>query len=158
MHEIFTDRSQKPASAEAVYRVHAESDTLERLTPPWERARVVARGGSIEQPGSKVTRSVSVGLFSQNWIAEDVAIEPNKMIRDVMRTGPFRFWEHTHKFIPGGANFSWLEDTVEYEFPLGWFGRFVGGAYTHRRLQRMFDWRHKVTGEQLAAKVAKENF
>jgi len=157
MTETFTYRSKMPASAEAVYRFHAEPDALERLTPPWEKAQVVARTGSIERPGSKVTLRVSVGPFWQNWIAEHVDCEPNKMFRDTMRTGPFRRWEHTHKFFPETGQSSWLEDTVEYEFPLGWLGKLVGGAYTHRRLQRMFEWRHKQTAEQLASRSAKEH-
>lgn len=155
--ETFSYRSKMPASAEAVYRFHAEPDALERLTPPWEKAQVVARTGSIEQPGSRVTLRVSVGPFSQNWIAEHVVCEPNKMFRDVMRSGPFRHWEHTHKFFPETDCTSFLEDSVEYEFPLGWLGKLFGGAYTRRRLQRMFEWRHKVTAEQLLARVAKGN-
>jgi ligand-binding SRPBCC domain-containing protein len=154
MTETFIYRSKMPASAEAVYRFHAEPDALERLTPPWEKAQVVARTGSIEHPGSTVTLRVSLGPFSQNWIAEHVACEPNKMFRDAMRTGPFRKWEHTHTFVPETDRTSWIEDFVEYEFPLGWLGKFIGGAYTHRRLQRMFEWRHKVTAEQLAARTA----
>jgi ligand-binding SRPBCC domain-containing protein len=72
------------------------------------------------------------------------------MFRDVMIAGPFRRWEHTHLFISDGQNKSWLEDRVEYEFPLGWFGKLVGGAYTHRRLSRMFAWRHQTTAEAVA--------
>jgi ligand-binding SRPBCC domain-containing protein len=154
MSETFTYRSEMPASAEAVYRFHAEPDALERLTPPWEKAQVVARTGSIERPGSKVTLRVSVGPFSQHWIAEHVAVEPNRMFRDVMLTGPFRRWEHIHKFIPETDHSSWLEDVVEYEFPLGWLGKLFGGAYTHHRLQRMFEYRHRVTAEQLIARTA----
>ena len=66
MNEIFTYRSKMPPSAEAVYRFHAEPDALERLTPPWEKAQVVARTGGIEEPGSKVTLRVAVGPFSQD--------------------------------------------------------------------------------------------
>jgi ligand-binding SRPBCC domain-containing protein len=51
------------------------------------------------------------------------------MFRDIMRTGPFRHWEHTHKFIPENEHSSWLEDTVEYEFPLGKLGKLFGGAH-----------------------------
>jgi uncharacterized protein len=72
------------------------------------------------------------------------------MFRDVMIAGPCRRWEHTHLFIPDGQNKSWLEDRVEYEFPLGWFGKLIGGAYTKRRLSRMFAWRHRVTAEAVA--------
>jgi ligand-binding SRPBCC domain-containing protein len=156
MFEKFTYRSKMPASAQQVYQFHAEPEALERLTPPWENSKVVARTGRIEQPGSTVTIRVTVGPFSQNWIAEHVACEPNKMFRDVMRTGPFRRWEHTHRFTPDTDDSSWLEDTVEYEFPLGWLGKLVGGAYTHRRLQRLFEWRHKATVEQLNSRRVRQ--
>ncbi len=152
MSEIFIYRSQMPVSAEAVYRFHTAPDALERLTPCWEKTRIVARTGSIERPGSQVTLRVAVGPFSQNWIAEHVACEPNRMFHDRMRTGPFRRWEHIHKFIPETDHSSWLEDTVEYEFPLGWLGRLLGGAYTRRRLRRLFEYRHRITVEQLTAK------
>jgi uncharacterized protein len=152
MSEIFKFRSRMPASAEEVYRLHAEPDALERLTPPWENMRVVARTGGIEQPGARTTMLVSVGPFSQDWIAEHTACVPGKMFRDVMVSGPFRRWEHTHEFQSESADSSWLEDRVEYEFPLGWLGLLLGGGYTRRRLQRMFEWRHKTTAEILKSR------
>jgi uncharacterized protein len=155
MSEIFKFRSRMPASAEEVYRFHAEPEAFERLTPPWEKARVVARTGSIEQEGSRTTLRVSVGPFSQDWIAEHRACEPGKMFRDVMVSGPFRRWEHTHEFQAESAETSWLEDRVDFEFPLGRLGRCIGGAYTRRRLQTMFEWRHKKTAEILQARKAK---
>jgi uncharacterized protein len=157
MSEIFAYRSKMPASAESVYRFHAEPDALEQLTPPWEKVRLVARTGSIERPGSKVTLRVSVGPFSQNWISEHTACDPKVMFRDVMRSGPFRRWEHTHRFIAETDYSSWLEDTVEYEFPFGWLGKLFGGTYTRWRLQRLFEWRHKTTAEQLIARAVKTN-
>jgi len=148
--ELFVYRTQMPASASAVYAWHAEPDALTRLTPPWENARVIERTGSIEQSGSRVKIRLRVGPFFQTWTAEHTACEPGRMFRDVMIAGPFRRWEHIHLFIPEAQNKSWLEDRVEYEFPLGWFGKLVGGAYTQRRLSRMFAWRHRVTAEALA--------
>lgn len=152
MSELFAYRSRMPASAEVVYRFHAEPDALYRLTPPWEKAQVIASTGGIEKIGSLVTLRVSVGPFSQNWIAEHVACEPGKMFRDAMRSGPFRKWEHTHLFTPETENSSWLEDRVEFDFPLGALGKLFAGAYIHNRLQRMFEWRHKTTFEILAAR------
>jgi ligand-binding SRPBCC domain-containing protein len=77
------------------------------------------------------------------------------MFRDVMVSGPFRLWEHTHRFEPESESSSWLEDRVDFELPLGWIGRWLGDGYTRRRLQRMFAWRHKVTAEAVAARAAK---
>jgi ligand-binding SRPBCC domain-containing protein len=155
MSETFTFRSKMPASAEEVYRFHGEPDALERLTPSWEKVKVIERTGSIEQLGSTVTLRITVGPFTQDWLAEHVACEPNVMFQDAMRSGPFRRWEHTHRFLPDTAHSSWLEDTVEYEFPLGWLGKLIGGAYTRRRLQRLFEWRHQTTAEQLADRAAR---
>jgi uncharacterized protein len=150
MSELFTYRSRVPASAEAVYRFHLESGALERLTPPWERVRILSRTGNIDSPGSHVTLRVSVGPFSQDWISEHTACEPGRFFRDVMVSGPFPRWEHTHKFLPDTATSSWLEDTAEYDLPFDWLGKLLAGAYTRRRLQRLFVWRHRITEEQLA--------
>lgn len=88
-----------------------------------------------------------IGPITQFWIAEHAASEPGKMFRDVMVSGPFKKWEHTHLFSADGANASWLEDRVEYEMPLGWLGKTLGGWYARRRLGRMFAWRHEVTAQ-----------
>jgi ligand-binding SRPBCC domain-containing protein len=155
--ELFVYRSKIPASANAVYDWHALPDALTRLTPPWENARVIEQTGGIEDVGSRVKIRLRVGPFSQTWTAEHTACEPGRMFRDVMISGPFRRWEHTHLFIPDGENSSWLEDRVEYEFPFGWLGRLFGGAYTRRRLTRMFEFRHRVTAQAFHQESAKSN-
>jgi ligand-binding SRPBCC domain-containing protein len=152
MPELFVHRSHMAASAQALYDFHAEPDALQRLTPPWENAKVVEQTGGIEDLGSQVKIQLRVGPITQTWTAEHAACEPGKMFRDAMISGPFRKWEHTHLFIPDGQNASWLEDRVEYEFPLGWLGKLVAGAYTRRRLTRMFEYRHRVTAEALLKK------
>ena len=145
-----------PASAETVYAFHAEPGALQSLTPPWEKMEILATTGPISQLGSQVKLRVRVGPFSQTLIAEHVAHELNHMFRDKMIHSPFRFWEHTHLFLPESATTSFLEDRVDYELPLGWLGRFLAGAYTRRRLQRMFEWRHKVTAEAVAKRQNSE--
>ena len=150
MSELFVYRTEMPASAEEVYAWHAQPGALTRLTPPWESARVIEQTGGIDQPGSRVKIRVRVGPLIQIWTAEHTACEPGRMFQDVMISGPFRRWQHTHLFIPDGANSSWLEDRVEYEFPLGWLGKLLAGAYTRRRLLRMFEFRHSVTFEAFA--------
>jgi ligand-binding SRPBCC domain-containing protein len=139
-----------PASAEDVYCFHAQPDALTRLTPPWENATVFEQTGGIEELGSRVKIRVKIGPLSQIWVAEHTACQPGRMFRDTMVSGPFRKWEHTHLFVPDGAQTSWLEDRVEYVTPLGWLGKTFGGWYARRRLGRMFAWRHAVTAEALA--------
>lgn len=138
-----------PASAEVVYRFHAEPDALEQLTPPWENAEVIERTGGIEEIGSRVRLRLRLGPFSQVWVAEHVACEPGRMFRDVMLRGPFVKWEHTHEFHAESEESSWLEDRIQYELPFGWLGDLAGGAYVRKRLKRMFEWRHSRTRDIL---------
>ena len=151
MSELFIHRSRVPAPAEAVYRWHTLPDALLRLTPPWDKAQVVEETGGIEQLGSRVTLRVQIGPFSQVWTAERTASEPGRMFRDSMISSPFRRWEHTHLFLPETENSSWLEDRIAFQFPLGWLGKLSAGAYTRRRLERLFAYRHRVTVEAFAA-------
>jgi ligand-binding SRPBCC domain-containing protein len=139
-----------PVSAQALYEFYARPDALQRLTPPWENAKVIEQTGGIEQIGSHVKIQLRVGPITQTWTAVHSACEPGRMFRDVMISGPFRRWEHTHLFVPNGEQASWLEDRVEYEFPLGGLGKLFGGAYTRRRLKRMFVYRHQVTADAVA--------
>lgn len=147
MTERFIRRTRIAASAEKVYRWHAEPGALERLTPPWENAEVVESTGGIEQIGSRVKLRVRIGPFQQTWIAEHTAYEPGRMFQDTMVRGPFPHWEHTHRFIPESADACWLEDTVEYKLPLGALGRMVAGWYIRRKLGRLFAYRHRITVE-----------
>jgi len=152
--ELFVFRSRMPASAESVYRFHAQPEALQVLTPPWEKSTVYEQSGGIEAPGSRVKIKLRIGPLSQTWIAEHVACEPGRMFRDVMVSGPFKKWEHTHLFVPEGQHASWLEDRVEYQMPWGWLGKAFGGWYARQRLRRMFAWRREMTAKAVAEEIS----
>jgi hypothetical protein len=40
-----------------------------------------------------------------------------------------------------------LIDRIEYELPLGALGRIFGSGFARRKLERMFEFRHRVTKE-----------
>jgi hypothetical protein len=150
MNEILFKRTHLPVAAERAFQWHVEAGALERLTPSWEEARVIAYVGRADQVGSRVTLSVKEGPFRRKWIAVHTACEPGRMFRDEQVSGPFSRWVHTHSFIPDGENASWLEDRVEYKLPLGWLGRIVAGNRIRRKLERLFDYRHRVTLQALS--------
>jgi uncharacterized protein len=95
---------------------------------------------------------VPVGPIWQTWIAEHIDGVPGRMFRDIMISGPFRLWQHTHEFHSETPHSSWLEDRVEYQLPFGWLGKLIAGSYIRRRLQRMFEWRHKTFAEILTSR------
>jgi len=151
MAKVFIRRSRIGASAEELFRWHAESGALERLTPDWEPLEVVQRAPSIHNGARGILR-VRVGPIPVQWVFEHRDYEEGRQFRDVQVQGPFRKWDHTHRFIPDGPESCWLEDRIEYELPLGIIGEFLGGWLVRRKLRRMFEYRHRITQEAMAAK------
>jgi ligand-binding SRPBCC domain-containing protein len=80
-------------------------------------------------------------------VAEHVAFEPGKMFADRMVKGPFAQWLHKHIVTPRGEAECVLTDDVDYELPLGIVGRVFGEWLANRNLERLFEFRHRVTRE-----------
>ena len=58
-----------PASAEAVFDWHEAPGAFERLTPPWERVRVVRHAGGIRD-GARVSLLVGPWPLALRWEME----------------------------------------------------------------------------------------
>ena len=148
--EVFIKRSGMPASAAAVFRWHARPGAFERLGPPWESVEIVERTGGI-QNGARVVLRMRMGLVWQRWVAEHRDYEEGRQFRDVQISGPFAQWDHTHRMEPVEAGGCQLEDRIEYALPLGLLGRVFGGAFTRKKLERLFRYRHATTQHDVAA-------
>jgi ligand-binding SRPBCC domain-containing protein len=142
----FTKESIIRASAAEVFAFHEAPDAFERLQPPWQTTEILQPPSSLET-GTRVVLRTKVGPVWQTIVAEHVAYEPGKMFADRMLRGPFASWLHKHIVTPRGEHECLLTDDIEYELPLGILGRVVGGAYARRNLERLFEFRHRVTRE-----------
>jgi len=140
----FVATTRIPTSAEAVFDWHEAPGAFERLTPPWERVRVLRHEGGIRD-GARVSLRVGPWPFSLRWELEHRDYQPGRSFTDVQLSGPFRSWKHVHRMIPQGPAACLLEDTIEYELPLGVIGRLIGRPLVQRKLQRLFAYRHQVT-------------
>ena len=150
MHRItFVASSRIPASAEAVFDWHEALGAFERLTPPWERVRVVRHEGGIRD-GAQVSLLVGPAPFSLRWDLEHRDYQHGRSFTDLQTRGPFRFWKHVHRMIPEGPDACVLDDTIEYELPLGRVGWLVGRLFVERKLRRLFAYRHDITRRAFA--------
>ncbi|NTV93783.1 MAG: SRPBCC family protein, partial [Chlorobiaceae bacterium] len=82
------------------------------------------------------------------WETEITRVEKPFLFEDRQKSGPYASWVHLHEFreIPGGVE---MTDTVEYEMPMDWFGNLVNDLIVRRRLEEVFLYRRKKTGEIL---------
>jgi ligand-binding SRPBCC domain-containing protein len=142
----FVKESLIHASAPKVFAFHEARDAFERLQPPWQTTEIVQPPASLEV-GARVVLRIKVGPFWQTIVAEHIAYEPGKMFADQMIEGPFSKWVHRHIVTPRGEGACTLTDEIEYELPLGVLGRVFGGWFAQRNLERLFEFRHRVTRE-----------
>ena len=140
----FVKESRIAAVPAEVFAFHASAGALQRLTPPWERVRLIEGGDSIK-PGSRVVLETRLGPIPLRWVAEHTEYEPGRMFADTQLKGPFARWYHRHWFLDDGAGGTLLRDEVDYEPPLGGLGRMVAGKYLEGKLRKMFDYRHEAT-------------
>ncbi|KPA16597.1 nucleoside-diphosphate sugar epimerase [Candidatus Magnetomorum sp. HK-1] len=145
----FIKKSHLSVPVEKAFYWHEQPGAIQRLTPPWEKIRVIKRTGGIQE-GGKATFKVKTGPLWIEWKARHIAYEKNKMFRDIQRKGPFLFWEHTHNFEPDGQHACYLEDHIRFRLPLSPISDALALNSVKERLNQMFTYRHTVTQNDLS--------
>ncbi|MFN0056312.1 MAG: TIGR01777 family oxidoreductase [Planctomycetales bacterium] len=145
-----TRRIELAAPAQFVYDWHLRPGAFDRLAPPWQKVEVRDPGAGVAE-GSRVVVRMRSGPLWKDWIAEHFGIVPGQEFHDRQIRGPFAFWEHAHRVEPAGSDRCVLEDQIAYALPLGRLGGWLGGALVRNELERLFNYRHAVTSQDIAA-------
>jgi hypothetical protein len=148
--QTFIRRTRIEASAAEVFAWHALPGALEKLTPPWEPVRIIERGAGIKN-GSRVVLEIKFWPLRFRWISEHRDYQEGRSFTDVQTSGPFAYWKHTHSFEPIAEHACVLKDRIEYALPLGIIAKFLAGWWVHRKLDRLFQYRHAITLQELGA-------
>lgn len=146
----FIRKIRVPVSAEELFQWHARTGAFERLQPSWEKIEIISRSGGLEK-GSRIELRVKVGPFWKRWISEHQDYQKGKFFQDLQIEGPFRYWNHFHRFESDGPSSSFLVDELEYSLPLGSLGWGIAGKRIEKKLDRLFRFRHHITAEDLKA-------
>ncbi|WP_187149290.1 TIGR01777 family oxidoreductase [Desulforapulum autotrophicum] len=144
---IYKKQSKINGSAPALFAWHERPGALERLTPPWMALKSVTATNGIKT-GSQVRVNLSVMGLPFAMAAEHLDYQPPDMFRDRLVKSPFAKWTHTHRFIDLEDNTSTLEDSISYDVPL-YFPKALKNL-AEREVTRMFEFRHRVTQEDMA--------
>lgn len=139
-----------PFSAEQVWAWHTRPGAFERLTPPWERVRVLGRTGGLED-GATATLELQVGPVPIRWVAEHRDVVAGRQFVDVQREGPFARWSHLHAFEPDGEGACVLRDRIECELPGGGAGAALGRGHVRHMLESLLRYRHDTLLADLTA-------
>lgn len=137
---------------DVAFQWHRADKAFARLLPPWENVIVESKNGGIE--GGTVNLKTYAGPVPVRWVAEHSQYVENEQFFDKSLSGPFKKWEHTHRFDSAGAlasstDQSSLTDHIEYRLRGGFLASMVMGGWVKKKLARMFEYRHEVTKSDL---------
>ncbi len=146
---IYEKRSVIDVDPATLFRWHTRPGAFERLSPPWQHLRVLARHGGISD-GARATLVLKHGPLSIRWEALHRGFVDGVQFQDVQVSGPFKKWEHTHKVEPTGDGRAMLVDHVDYALPLGPLGGLAATLFAGRMMERLFAFRHRRIATDLA--------
>ncbi|HWR53091.1 MAG TPA: SRPBCC family protein [Bryobacteraceae bacterium] len=129
-----------PAPPGQVFDFFSEARNLAAITPKWLGFRMVTPHPIEMRRGARIEYRISLHGVPLRWRTLISEWNPPEGFKDVQVSGPYKLWEHEHRFepAPGGTL---MRDTVRYELPLGALGRLVERYWVRRDLQRIFDYR-----------------
>jgi ligand-binding SRPBCC domain-containing protein len=145
------ERSQVVASPlERTFAFFADAASLERLTPPWLRFRILTRLPIEMREGALIEYRLSLHGLPLRWRTAIARWEPGRCFVDLQLRGPYAFWEHTHTFepAPGGTLIS---DRVRYRLPLAPLGELAHALLVARDLEQIFDYRRDAAARELGS-------
>jgi ligand-binding SRPBCC domain-containing protein len=143
---LFIRSTEIAAPVAALRDWHFAEGAFERLTPPWEKVRLLESPFPLRN-GSRAIVEVRIGPLRRRWVAIHEITEHGFI--DRQGGGPFAFWEHEHRFEAIDERTSRLTDRIRYRLPFGWPGRIFGRPMVERKLDRLFRYRHEVTARSL---------
>jgi ligand-binding SRPBCC domain-containing protein len=146
---VFQSTQVFPRSVEEVFAFFRDPANLVRVSPPELQLRLV-EGPERLQLGSVLVLQGRRWGIPQRVVSEVTAFEPNVSFTDVQRQGPFRKWQHTHRFeaVPEGTR---VTDVIEFEPPGGLLGLVVTAAWIEADLKGIFEYRTKELAKLLGS-------
>ena len=147
--EIFIKESKIQAPAKEVFEWHSRPGALNRLSAPFYPEKIIQRNPSLAE-GARTVLKVPFGPFYFNWVSEHRGFDSRQLtFRDAQTQGPFVRFDHVHHFKSEGRLGCSMQDKIEYILPFGLLGKVMGGRYVRRKLERVFDYRHRVTHQDI---------
>jgi len=133
--ERFEVAETVPLPVDAVWKAHEDVQLLERIAPPFPAVRL-KESNIVCGLGTEFTVRVELLSLGLDLRVKITHWDPPTCFIDEQVSGPFRFWEHTHHFMPISAESTRVVDAVKFELnPL------VDGTLIRLGLETMFKLR-----------------
>jgi ligand-binding SRPBCC domain-containing protein len=132
-----------------VFPFFADPHNLERITPAFLNFRILSMSTPSIESGTRLRYRLKLRGMPVGWTSLIQDWNPPHSFRDVQLSGPYRLWDHTHRFesLDGGTL---LTDTVRYRTPFDFLRRTPFLSWVDRDVAGIFRYRQEVIGETFA--------
>ena len=141
---VYTLRRRQwlPLGRRETFAFFERPEHLADITPPWLDFRILTPGPLVMAPGAVIEYSIRVFGLRRRWRTLISEYDPPSGFRDVQLAGPYRLWDHRHRFWEedGGTV---VEDLVMYALPFGPLGRPIHWLVVQSRLAAIFHYRRR---------------
>ena len=135
-------RQWVPRALDEVFAFFERPANLPLITPPWLGFRILTPEPIGMAPGLTIDYHVRVMGLPTHWRSRITEYDPPRGFRDVQVIGPYRLWDHRHRFWPEASGTA-MEDFVVYEPPYGPLGALVHHLAIRRQLTAIFQFRRE---------------
>lgn len=132
-----------PAPLEEVFGFFSRAENLQKLTPKHLHFQILTPLPIEMKPGAIIEYRLRLFGISFRWQTEITVWEEGVRFVDVQKKGPYRLWEHEHRFSAQGDS-TLMEDHLRYSISGGPLEPAIHAIFVRKQIESIFSFRNSA--------------